>query len=121
MARRSTDPVREQFWRRIIAQWQASGLSVRDFCRSRQLREPSFYAWRRTLALRDRQRPAAPTPNMTSAARPQSAAAGFVPVRVVPADALEVVVRSGQTVRVGVGFDAAHLRAVVAALEAKSC
>jgi hypothetical protein len=39
----------------------------------------------------------------------------------VPVATLEVMVRTGQSVRVGVSFDAAHLRAVVAALEAMPC
>jgi len=32
---------------------EASGLSVRQFCEKRGLREPSFYAWRRTLKQSD--------------------------------------------------------------------
>jgi hypothetical protein len=44
-----------------------------------------------------------------------------VPVRVLPTPILKVVVRTGQVVRVMAGFDAAHLRAVVAALGAKPC
>jgi hypothetical protein len=121
MARRSTPSIREQFWRRMIAQWQASGLGVRAFCGAHELRQPSFYAWRRTLAQRDRQRPATPPPTPASARRSPPAQTDFVPVHVVPVATLEVIVRTGQSVRVGVGFDAAHLRAVVAALEAKPC
>ena len=44
---------RETYWRGQIEAQQASGLSVRQFCRQRQLGEPSFYHWRRTLAARD--------------------------------------------------------------------
>jgi hypothetical protein len=121
MARRSSNPVREQFWRRMIALWQASGLGVRAFCRKRNLREPSFYAWRRTLAVRDQQRALSSRTAPRTTARTPLGGGDFVPVRVVPVEMLEVVVRSGQSVRVGVGFDAAHLRAVVGALEAPSC
>ena len=44
---------KEQFWRRMVRQWRGSGLSVRAFCEEHGLSEPSFYAWRRTLAARD--------------------------------------------------------------------
>jgi len=49
----------------------------------------------------------------------------FVPVRLTSgssADAsLEVVLGGGRSIRVGSAFDADHLRAVVAALEAVPC
>lgn len=68
MAKRQRDPRKEAFWRRVLARWQGSGQSGRDFCRAAGLSEPSFYAWRRELARRD------------AAARPK-----FLPVRVLGA------------------------------------
>ena len=44
---------KEQWWRRQVRQWRSSGLSVRAFCAAQGLSEPSFYAWRRTLAQRE--------------------------------------------------------------------
>ena len=44
---RVRDEQKEQQWRRWIAQWRTSGLSVRDFCARHGLATPSFYAWRR--------------------------------------------------------------------------
>jgi hypothetical protein len=44
---------RETFWREQVRRQAASRLSVRRFCEERGLSEPSFYAWRRTLAQRD--------------------------------------------------------------------
>jgi hypothetical protein len=38
---------KERFWRRMLRQWQRSGLSIRAFCLEHNLAEPSFYAWRR--------------------------------------------------------------------------
>ena len=111
---RRADPWREQFWRNSLADWKASGLTVREFCRQRDLHESAFYVWRRQLAHRDRR----PASESTTGATPTPA---FVPVRVVGTDPLEVVVASGQVVRVEPGFDPAHLRAVVAALEGKPC
>ena len=53
MAARTFDPQRDRFWREVLARYGASGLSVRAFCVQAGLSEPSFYAWRRTLARRD--------------------------------------------------------------------
>src|SRR6478672_1740876 len=55
---------KEDFWRRMMRLWRSSGLSVRAFCEEQGFSQPSFYAWRRTLAERD------------------AAAVPFVPVRV---------------------------------------
>ena len=88
-----------------------SGLSIRDFCRGRGLHESAFYFWRRELTQRDRRQPS----------RAASTQLAFVPVRVIASVPLEVVLRSGQVVRVGPGFEATHLRAVVDALEGRPC
>ena len=99
---RARDEQKERQWRRRIAQWQSSGLSVAAFCARHDLPTASFYAWRRTL-----QRRAAPQ-------------APFVPVQLVAdaatASALEVVLADGRVVRVAPGFDAATLRQVLAVL-----
>ena len=90
MAKQQRDPAREQHWRGLVAQWQASGQSVREFCLQRQLTEANFYAWRRELQKRDR-----PTPSSS----PSSST--FVPVT-VKADVATVEVRcpSGHVVTV---------------------
>jgi hypothetical protein len=98
-----------QTWLERVNRWKTSGLSVRDFCSRENLSEPSFYSWRRTLAQRDAQPTAAPP---------------FIPVHVLPATpplTLELLLRSGHTLRVPAGFDADQLRAIVAALEAAAC
>lgn len=112
---RQRSAAREQFWREMLADWKGSGLSIRAFCRRHHLAEPTFYYWRQELARRDR-RLTARTEPATSTTPP-----AFVPVRVIAHEPIEVVVRSGQVVRVAAGFDATHLRAVVEALEAKPC
>lgn len=102
---RPRDPRKEQHWRRLIQQWQHSGLSVRAFCDRHQLAPPSFYAWRHRL----RQRAAAAAP--------------FVPVRVVadappqPAGGIEIVLAGGRCLRIAPGFDPAALRQLLAVLE----
>src|SRR4051794_34063190 len=64
-AERST--AKEQYWREVIDGWSRSGGSVRRWCTQRQISEPSFYSWRRTLAERDAA--AAPMPSVRRRAR----------------------------------------------------
>jgi|SRR5579884_3471171 len=137
MARRRRDRSKEQYWRRHVAAWRRSGQSVRVYCRSEGLSEPSFYSWRRLLAERDSSVPAGTeraggrSASVTSAAARQRWAdaaevSPFVPVRLVTeattsTAAVEVVLRGGRVVRVAAGFVAQTLRDVVAALEELPC
>ena len=40
---------RRRYWQGVIAEREASGKSVRDFCRERDLGEASFYWWRQRV------------------------------------------------------------------------
>ena len=100
------DPRKEQQWRRLIQLWKNSGLTVRAFCAHHHITQPSFYAWRRELQQRD--------------------ATAFVPVQVETNDQLarvtsfatiEVVLASGQCIRVTPGFDPGTLRQLLAVLQ----
>jgi len=100
---------KERFWRRMVRRCRNSGLSVRAFCEEHGLSEPSFYAWRRSLAAR------------------HEAAVRFVPVQVTPppqptttadgsAGAVELVLGAGQRLRIGPGFDGPTLTRLLALL-----
>lgn len=78
MANRQRDAGRERFWRKMLQRQAGSGLSVRAFCRREGLTEPSFYAWRRTIARRDAQGGGAP--QVASRRRSRRGVAAFVPV-----------------------------------------
>jgi hypothetical protein len=92
-------------WAERIAAQQRSGVSVKQFCKEQGLTEYSFYAWRKRLqetgpvrfALVDR-RP-----------RRQERAVET---------ALEVVLATGERLRMGVGVDTATLRTVLDVLRA---
>jgi hypothetical protein len=94
----------EQWAERIAAQ-QRRGISIRQFCKEHGLSGYSFYAWRKRLqetgpvrfALVDR--------------RPRSQE------RATEA-ALELVLASGERLRIGAGADAATLRVVLDVLRA---
>ena len=126
---------KERFWRRQVAGQAASGLSIRKWCRRERLSEPSFYAWRRELARRDRSPRSATTvrevatttaqastPVSQAAAqtcRPQSA--GFLPVQLAAASGqVELEFASGLLIRVP-SENTAALRAILEFAEAKPC
>ena len=46
------DTGKEQFWREKIARQPGSGLSIRAYCRRNRLGEATFYFWRRELLRR---------------------------------------------------------------------
>jgi transposase-like protein len=96
-------PAKADQWRERIAEQERSGLTVRRFCKERGVSEYCFYAWRRRLreeglvrfALVDRRQ-----------ARGESA----------PDVSLELVLTSGERLRIGAGVDGALLRTVLKAL-----
>jgi transposase len=108
---------KERAWRRRIAAWQKSGLTVRAFCRAHFLSEASFHSWKRTVARRDQEQGSRRGPNNEPAA--------FVPVQMMglgsSAAAIEIVVGAGRLLRVSPGFDRQTLIDVLAVLEAPSC
>src|SRR4051794_19323520 len=81
MAAKQRDPARERFWRDVMAAWQSSGITVREYCRQHRLTETTFHYWRRELRLRD------------AKATPPRATPTFVPVTVIPAATLAIEVR----------------------------
>ena len=57
MLRRQSE--KAEFWRWVLVEFEQSGLSVRAFCQQEGISEPSFYAWRKKIALRDEGSPQA--------------------------------------------------------------
>ena len=123
------DPVKEQFWRRTIADQARSGLSVRAFCEREGLEPWNFHWWRQALARRDREVPPARTVAPTNSTNDLPAPSAFLAVRVVQDGAdtsaattpIEIVLPAGPTVRVTKGFDPMALDAVLSVLEARRC
>jgi transposase-like protein len=130
MAKR--DAQKEQYWRLVMEEFDASGLSVREFCRREGLRESSFYAWRRELGQRDangsakskagrRNRQA----KVTEANKP--ATPTLVEVMTRPkavAQAIEIETPAGFTIRLGQEVDrelVASALASVIPLEKATC
>jgi|SRR5689334_3398745 len=91
-------------WRERIAEQEGSGLSVKQFCKERGLTECSFYAWRKRLRKKEAVRFA-----LVERATPHECANEAL---------LEVVLASGERLRIGAGVDTATLRSVLDVLRA---
>ena len=124
---RQRDPIREKFWRRTIRQQQRSGLTVRAFCLREGLKIGAFRWWRQALARRDRE--AAPNTPDDLYVEPTEATPAFLPVRLVALEAAsprpsppnEIMLPTGPTVWIPLGFDPRTLGQVLAVLEGRSC
>lgn len=87
-------------WAERIAAQQRDGISVKQFCKEQGLTEYSFYAWRKRLQERGPVRFAL----VERSARHQERTAEAV---------LELVLATGERLRIGAGVDSATLRAVL--------
>ena len=93
-----TQAARREFWRQLIAAQQQSGMSVRAFCRQRRTSEYRFYHWRKRLA---EQLPMKFALVETIRSAPAAVAA------------VEVILASGEQLRIAPGIEAATLRLVL--------
>ena len=93
-------------WREQMAAQERSGLSVRRFCQQQGIAEHRFYYWRKRL--RDQQQPMRFALVDRGAERPEPA----------PGTELELVLVTGEQLRIGAGVQAATLRMVLEALRA---
>lgn len=107
-----SDTDQQQFWRMAIETWQASGLSVRQFCKQEGLAEPSFYIWRKKLAGDDSERD-----NQDKA---ESSSSAFIEVAMPRGNptAIELLLASGNTLRIPADVDSATLSMVLSVVRA---
>lgn len=92
-------------WAERIAAQQRSGMSVKQFCKEQGLTEYSFYAWRKRLQGSGPVRFALVERNARQQEHQTEAA-------------LELVLATGERLRIGAGVDTATLRAVLDVLRA---
>jgi transposase len=107
------DLVKEKYWRGLLRQARRSGLTARQFCDQQGISQPSFYAWRREIALRDQQ--ATTTPQATNPTFVKLAVEAEAP------SAVEIVLADGRLLRVRSGCDLELLRQLLRLLEEPSC
>jgi hypothetical protein len=99
----------EAKWRGLISEQEQSGKSVSAFCRERGVPASQMFYWKRRLQ--------------------ESASAGFVQLTVGSASkseqvathrsGIEVRLIGGRSILIEPGFDASHLRALLAVLESR--
>jgi hypothetical protein len=104
MTQRQRSKIAWAKWRGLVSEQGRSGQSVAAFCRERSLCAPHFFAWKKRL--RD------------------GKAAKFVEVQLAeatvraPGDSrIEVRLQNGRSLVVGRGFDAEHVRALLAVVD----
>ena len=49
MNRKNHDVEKQRYWQRTIGDAARSGMSIREFCRQRRVKESQFYWWQRKL------------------------------------------------------------------------
>lgn len=92
---------RRKYWGKLIAEQEASGQNVRQFCGEQGIGEHSFYRWRKRLRENETVR--------FALLETRGATAEM-------ASALELVLRNGERLRIGDGVDAATFRLVLDAV-----
>jgi hypothetical protein len=95
---------RDENWRTRISAQERSGVSVKQFCKQQELAEQSFYYWRKRL------RTSATMRFALVEAEPRRGSAEHA--------ALELVLTTGERLRINTGVDATTLRQVLEALRA---
>ena len=97
-------------WRGLVSEQKGSGQSVAAFCRERGICAPQFFAWKKRLNQAGTGKFVAV--QVVEAGEPSHSAAAHRP-------AIEVRLGCGRSVVVEPGFDAGHLRALLAVLESR--
>ena len=116
MSRKKRDLEKERYWRSTIREAARSGMSIREFCRRRRVKESGFYWWQRKLKERGHRqvRDKAPTGEEGTFAlvsdNPEELEAG-----------IELVLADGRRLRIGKGVDEETLRKVLAAVGSGVC
>ena len=99
---------RRQFWQMVIETWQDSGMPVNRFCKAEGLSEGTFYNWRKKLSGRHSQRKE----------QSSSSPSAFIEVAMPKTNhaALELLLSSGNTLRISSEADSKTLRNVITVL-----
>jgi transposase-like protein len=92
-------------WRERLTAQERSGLSVKEFCKERGITACTFYAWRNRL-------------REEGAVRFALVDRGRVGQEPAAEASLELVLATGERLRIGAGVDAGTLRTVLDALRA---
>ena len=103
------DTDQQQFWQMVLETFKSSGLTVRQFCKQEGLSEQTFYFWRKKLAVSNK---------TTEDEQKDISSSAFIEVAMPKNDpvALELVLSSGNTLKISSGADSKTLTSVFSAL-----
>ncbi len=106
---------RAAFWRQVLADWEASGLSQAEFCRQQDLKAVTFAWWKRRLKGSAGARSASGAPAAQSAGR-----SAFVELALPARGAVgyELVLPGGACLHLPVDFDPERIARLVQVLAA---
>ena len=110
-------------WRGLVSEQHESGKSVAEFCLERGLATSQLFAWKRRVREADAAHPSDEDLSLGTpgaqfmSVEVASAAETKRPAPVMPGGAIEVRLGGGRSLVVEPGFDAHHLRALLAVLE----
>ncbi len=111
------DAEKARYWQRTIGEAVRSGMSIREFCRRRRLKESQFYWWQRKLKA-GREERGLRQRNLGG----NRASFALVSDEAGATDAgIELVLGDGHRLRIRQGVKEETLRAVLAALEPSPC
>ena len=106
------DAEKARYWQQRLGEAARSGMSIREYCRRRQLKESRFYWWQRRL----RRTGAGP------GVKGQAVSFALVSEEAGVREAgIELVLSGGRRLRIHKGADEETLRIVLAALEPVGC
>jgi transposase-like protein len=105
LMRTSGELTTQQKWSQLVRQHEQSGAAVKVFCRERGVSEPSFYSWRKRLG---------------SAEPVRFALVDASPSRPNENAPVELILPSGDRLKVASGVDAATLRTVLSVLRERA-
>ena len=110
-----SDTDQQQFWQMVLDTFKSSGLSIRRFCKQEGLSEPSFYSWRKRLTQVDESET-----DKEEVCQSEPFIQVSLPTETY--EGLELVLASGNTLRISSGADVKTLTHVLSALcEAGLC
>jgi hypothetical protein len=101
-------------WRAVVSEQAGSGQSVAAYCRERGVCAPLFFAWKKRL----REAEAGKFIEVKLAAAEREPCAGREAG--ISGAAIEVRLKNERRLLVGPGFDANHLRALLAVVESEA-